>query len=693
LFSSWNAEAYNDVHVLRTNRDINYHGSDDHSNTVVVDTMIYDGSEANSWAMVSPGSVMHPYTDISRNTNLFGYAVGGFKDDNVHGWDKGSQLYGQGGNDTLTGGAGNDILAGGIGQDILTGGEGSDIFLYQSGDYRDIITDFQAGAGGDILVLEGYAGFHDLSDLTLVGNGADTDIILSWSTNQTDRITLKNLSPESITADNIVIHSVDSKALDDTLSSLKDVIHAGNGSDDVVRASFSKLSIDDIINLGTGYDTLQINTPNFTMDLSQFTQMAGIDALDLTQAEKTRICVSQDFLDRSDNGRVTLLYGANGIDRLTAAGLNPDAAVFLHGNGTVTLADYLANTVNIDAQTLGAVTGLRGADAFLIGEETSAMLNGGGGNDLFHFSKDVLTGQTGISGGDGIDTMRFASKVDLAAGDMQNISGIERLEFSTNGNRVTLTQDAMGLYSSKMGAVTIYADVSALSPSASIILGSNVNVTVTGTPGQQVNFVITDSTTRLIGGNESDIIHGSGEKDKFSGGGGDDILIGGQGNDNLTGGAGRDIFHNTLGDGKDTIVDFQTGDGGDILKLSGYYQFSSLADMGLVQENNDVRLQLNAKENILFKNTAVADFTADNFIFDNDVVMNVTLATASGADRLIAGAGNDLLNAYISTLTNGDIIDLGAGTDTLKFLSAKANFDFTTLSRATGVEIIDLTST
>ncbi|MEP4149655.1 MAG: hypothetical protein ABJL73_00025, partial [Lentilitoribacter sp.] len=46
-FSSWHAENYNYVHILETNRDVNFHGSFDHSNNVVVDKAVleYDPTE------------------------------------------------------------------------------------------------------------------------------------------------------------------------------------------------------------------------------------------------------------------------------------------------------------------------------------------------------------------------------------------------------------------------------------------------------------------------------------------------------------------------------------------------------------------------------------------------------------------------------------------------------------------------
>ncbi|GCL41077.1 calcium-binding protein [Dolichospermum planctonicum] len=75
-------------------------------------------------------------------------------------------LTGNAGNDTLNGGAGNDILTGGVGKDALTGGLGVDRF-----DYRtladsvfsnfDVITDFNATTGNDLLVVSTVTSFYD----------------------------------------------------------------------------------------------------------------------------------------------------------------------------------------------------------------------------------------------------------------------------------------------------------------------------------------------------------------------------------------------------------------------------------------------------------------------------------------------------------------------------------------------------
>lgn len=53
-------------------------------------------------------------------------AIGGAKDDILHGQDLDNVLIGNAGNDTLFGHAGNDLLDGGAGNDLLDGGPGSD---------------------------------------------------------------------------------------------------------------------------------------------------------------------------------------------------------------------------------------------------------------------------------------------------------------------------------------------------------------------------------------------------------------------------------------------------------------------------------------------------------------------------------------------------------------------------------------
>lgn len=93
-------------------------------------------------------------------------------------------LHGLGGNDTITGGSAADWIVGGAGNDILTGNGGADTFHFGfSNTGNDTITDFQNGAGGDVLhlsdLLIGYNPMTStLSDfITAVDNGAGGSLL------------------------------------------------------------------------------------------------------------------------------------------------------------------------------------------------------------------------------------------------------------------------------------------------------------------------------------------------------------------------------------------------------------------------------------------------------------------------------------------------------------------------------------
>ena len=63
----------------------------------------------------------------------------------------------------------------------------------------------------------------------------------------------------------------------------------------------------------------------------------------------------------------------------------------------------------------------------------------------------------------------------------------------------------------------------------------------------------------LYGGNGNDALAGGADGDTLMGDAGDDALSGGAGNDSLTGGAGSDSYSFNLGDGQDTLNNYDPG--------------------------------------------------------------------------------------------------------------------------------------
>ncbi|WP_129140280.1 cellulose binding domain-containing protein [Modicisalibacter coralii] len=135
LFASWRSSVGNDVHVSSTDRDINFHGGQDHHNTVHVERSIRteanDGMSTSLWTN-SGGESFGAITDMSTNRVTFDYLIGSRRDDVIHGSDDGVYLDGGLGDDRLHGGAGDDILRGGDGwgDNLLDGGAGFDIALF-----------------------------------------------------------------------------------------------------------------------------------------------------------------------------------------------------------------------------------------------------------------------------------------------------------------------------------------------------------------------------------------------------------------------------------------------------------------------------------------------------------------------------------------------------------------------------------
>lgn len=93
-----------------------------------------------------------------------------------------------------------------------------------------------------------------------------------------------------------------------------------------------------------------------------------------------------------------------------------------------------------------------------------------------------------------------------------------------------------------------------------------------------------DGADRIFGGNGKDYLDGGESADQLFGGNGNDILIGGQGDDALTGGRGNDTFVFALGEGTDTVLDYEVGK--DLIGLDGL----AFGDLSIDQAGSDATI-------------------------------------------------------------------------------------------------------
>ena len=103
-------------------------------------------------------------------------------------------IYAGAGKDTVDGGAGADHIEGGKGNDRLTGGKASDHFIFNVGDGKDTITDFDAKGGGlaqDYIVAKD----HTFDQINIIDAGDNTVIDFGGG----DKITLLHVNHTLVT--------------------------------------------------------------------------------------------------------------------------------------------------------------------------------------------------------------------------------------------------------------------------------------------------------------------------------------------------------------------------------------------------------------------------------------------------------------------------------------------------------------
>ena len=204
----------------------------------------------------------------------------------------------------------------------------------------------------------------------------------------------------------------------------------------------------------------------------------------------------------------------------------------------------------------GIITGGRGDDA----------LTAAAGADTFVFAPgdgdDEITGFTAGTGA-------TADKIDLSA--FTSIASLEDLKDEISDRAGDIEIDLPSNGEIRLNSPTGFdanLDFFGLTADNFIFYTKRIS----GNMGDRFNNEIEGGRgdDAMYGEQGRDIINGGAGDDEIYGGEDNDTINGGEGNDYLDGGPGNDTFIFEPGSGKDVIMDFTTGTGGDRIELRGF---------------------------------------------------------------------------------------------------------------------------
>jgi Ca2+-binding RTX toxin-like protein len=574
--------------------------------------------------------------------------------------------YGSGATLIADGGAGDDVFElGPTGSNVIkaTGGTGADVFKIASGSNASstVVTDFKAGAGGDLIDLtslidsDGRGGNPFGNGLVkLVQQGVDT--VLQYKPAAAMQylvvLTLAGVKATSLTAANFI----DGVSPDG--ATMRGIDAMGGAGDDNLQGG----RYDDTLTGGSGRDLLNGGSGNDLLDGG-----AGDDTV------------------QGGGGNDTALGGAGNDYLITSSG--DDSLAGGDGDDSLTANTGSGNSV---------LDGGNGNDRFDIGygysSGTAAVklrIVGGAGDDIVRMNSSDATLQVEASGGAGVDTYAAYDTYNavLTVTDFAVGAGGDKIDVSALVNRAVSSYGAMGgnpfgaedgvLRLVQQGADTlVQIDSNGAAGGISFItvlrLSNVLASTLTSAnfvdgykpdgsrmPGLDLHssgyFSSTHFDDTLIGSSGWDMINGQGGNDYLDGAGGDDDLRAGRGHDTLLGGAGNDMLTNSGdavtmdgGDGNDNLsVDVRDttsayvvrgGAGDDRIALSSY-SYAPPDSVGVVDGgvgNDTIELTMSGQQ--------AGNWTISGGAGSDTFVIASAPAAGVAISDFTAGAGGDLID-------------------------------------------------
>lgn len=281
-----------------------------------------------------------------------------------------------------------------------------------------------------------------------------------------------------------------------------------------------------------------------------------------------------------DIAAIQYLYGANtsyrtGNDVYQFSASSEELKTIWDAGGTDTFDasnQVVAATINLNAgsfSSIGIRTGGSAARQNIAIAYGAVIENakGGTGNDsiIGNAEANVLEGNNGadtISGAAGRDELHGGAGGDLLFGNQ----GEDTLFGDAGDDRLYGGVDNDSLVGGD-GADQLNGD-----NGADVLAGNRGADTLFGNAGADT----------LFGGADGDLMYGGRDDDRLFGDAGADTLVGGLGADTLTGGGDGDLFRFQVGDGTDTVTDFDFNAGDRLAFGDRTYALKSAASGDLV---------------------------------------------------------------------------------------------------------------
>ena len=659
------------------------------------------------------------------------YANGG--NDTVNAGIGDDTIYGEAGFDTLYGENGNDVLIGGTGNDHLEGGLGDDTYIYNVGDGLDTIDDDNRGNTDNDTIKFGEG--ISFSDITF--SRKDNNLIMTLFNDITQGVIIQNFFSSSYYqveklefADGTTVpltergfefiqndgaDNVSGTNYDDTIYGKggNDTIYGYSGNDTLIggkgndRLEGSYGDDTYIWNLGDGFDTIyddnRGNTDNDTIKFGE-----GISFEDLSFEKDGNSLIIHVNNDRTQGIKIQDYYSSTyyKVEKLEFA------------DGTIVETSTVAVTIDrSDALAAQDITGTDNNDTLtggnfddtLTGNDGDDIIDGGAGNDTLrgNSGNDMLIGGKGndrLEGsygddtyiwnlGDGFDTIYDDNRGNTDNDTIKFGEGIsfEDLSFERDGNSLIIhvnNDRTQGIKIQDYYSSTYYKVEKLEFADGTIVETSTIAVTTDISDALAAQDITgTDNNDTLTGGNfgdtltgndGNDVINGGAGNDTLKGNSGNDTLIGGKGNDRLEGSYGDDTYIWNLGDGFDTIYDYNGGNtDNDTIKFGEGISFEDLSferdgNSLIIYVNNDKTQGIKIQDYYSsYSQVEKLKFADESVVETSTVAVTIDRSDALAAQDITGTDNNDILTGgnFGDTLTGNDgddVIDGGAGNDTLK---------------------------